>query len=143
MAARRTRKTAPAESPVTDSRDHDEGCRLLADFFSVFAHPIRMQLFCHLRDKRHTVSELAQCVGITVQNASQQLRIMRDKGVLVAQREGQSVYLSIADRRIAEAAGLLQEVWAAETQRLASVMAPPLFADGHSSKDHRTRDAGE
>jgi peroxiredoxin family protein len=53
----------------------DEGCQLLADFFSVFAHPIRMQLLCQLRQGRRTVSELAGLAGITVQNASQSLSI--------------------------------------------------------------------
>lgn len=143
MADRRKSKPSSRKPPVTDPSDHDEGCRLLADFFSVFAHPIRMQLFCHLRNERYTVSELAQRVGITVQNASQQLRIMREKGVLVAEREGQSVYLSIADPRIVQAASLLREVWAAEIQRRATAMVPQFFAGGRTGGDPAAHPAGD
>lgn len=117
--------TTPATAGGATEMD-DEGCRLLADFFSVLAHPIRMQLFCHLRRGRHTVSELAASTNITLQNASQQLRVMREKGVLTAEREGQSVYLSIADPRIVEAANLLREVSVAELQRRASALVPSL-----------------
>lgn len=133
MARKQTHKARPSdESAAAKVPSFDDGCQLLADFFSVFAHPIRLQLFCHLRDGRHTVSELAQMTGITVQNASQQLRIMREKGVLVAHREGQSVYLSIADPRIVQAASLLREVSAAEIQRRASAMVPP-FVESHQT----------
>lgn len=143
MADRRKPKPSSWKPPVTDPSDHDEGCRLLADFFSVFAHPIRMQLFCYLRNERYTVSELAQHVGITVQNASQQLRIMREKGVLVAEREGQSVYLSIADPRIVQAASLLREVWAAEIQRRATAMEPQFFAGGRADGEPAAHPAGD
>ena len=103
----------------------DEGCQLLADFFSVLAHPTRMRLFCYLGCGRHTISELAERLNITVQNASQQLRIMREKGVLTADREGQSVYLSIADSRIVDAVKLLRLVSVDKFQRRASAMVSP------------------
>lgn len=128
MPRQHATKATPTELLGAEHLD-DEGCQLLADFFSVFAHPIRMQLLCQLRQGRRTVSELAGLAGITVQNASQQLRIMREKGVLVATREGQSVYMSIADARIIQAAQLLREVSVECLRRRASAMVTSLVEE--------------
>ena len=63
-------------------------CRLLADFFTLFGSGTRLQIFCALHGGRKTVSELAEHVGVSLQNVSQHLRLMREKGAVTRRRKG-------------------------------------------------------
>ena len=56
-----------------EERIDESWCMLLGDFFTIFAHPTRMRMFCALQGGRKTVSEIAEHAGITIQNASQHL----------------------------------------------------------------------
>jgi len=76
-----------------------ESCRLVAAFFAILANPTRVAIFCELRDGRKTVSELAEICGISLPNASQHLRSMREKGMVSTEKEGQHVYYAIVDER--------------------------------------------
>ncbi|RMG04258.1 MAG: ArsR family transcriptional regulator [Planctomycetota bacterium] len=89
---------------------NDHECELLAGFFSLFANRTRLRILCVLREKPATVSELAEQVGVSLQNMSQHLRLMREKGLVLTQREGQHVVYRLADPRIVQAAALLREV---------------------------------
>jgi ArsR family transcriptional regulator len=84
-------------------------CHLLAEFFCVFSHRTRLQMFCALQSGRKTVSELAEFADISLQNASQHLRLMREKGVLVTEKEAQRVYYRIVDERFIQAARLMRD----------------------------------
>lgn len=84
-------------------------CHLLADFFGVFSHRTRLQMFCALQGGRKTVSELAEYAEVSLQNASQHLRLMRDKGAVVTEKEGQHVYYRIVDDRFITAARLMRD----------------------------------
>jgi ArsR family transcriptional regulator len=88
---------------------NDASCELLGGFFATFAHTSRMRIFCALQGKPKTVTEIAADAGITITNASQHLRLMRDRGAVVAERRAQSVYYSIADARFVEAAKMIRE----------------------------------
>jgi DNA-binding transcriptional ArsR family regulator len=84
-------------------------CRLLADLLAAFANPVRLRLFCRLQAGACGVSELAEYAGISLQNASQHLRLMRDKGTVVAEKQGQQVVYTIADARFLQGMCLLKE----------------------------------
>ena len=84
-------------------------CDLLGDFFAIFANPTRMRMFCALQHGEKTVSEIARYAMITLPNASQHLRLMRDKGAVVAQKKAQTVTYRIADLRFLQAAGLIRQ----------------------------------
>ncbi|GAB6166416.1 hypothetical protein JCM19992_24160 [Thermostilla marina] len=88
---------------------NDRECELLAGFFSLFANRTRLRILCVLKEKPATVSELAEQAGVTLQNVSQHLRLMREKGVVSPQRAGQHVVYRLADPRIVQAAALLRE----------------------------------
>ena len=74
-----------------------EMCKLVADFFTVYANPIRIHVFCALRTGPKTVSELAEHAGVTLQNISQHLRVLRDRGAVMARKDGQRTFYSIAN----------------------------------------------
>ena len=88
---------------------NDASCELLGDFFSTFAHVTRMRIFCALQREPRTVTEIAAEAHVSITNASQHLRLMRDRGAVIAEKHAQSVYYRIADRRFVEAAMLIRE----------------------------------
>jgi ArsR family transcriptional regulator, virulence genes transcriptional regulator len=86
-----------------------KSCELIAEFFSILGHARRVAIFCELHDGRKTVSELAELCGATLPNVSQHLRIMRDKGMVKTEKEGQSVYYSIVDERFVDACRTIRD----------------------------------
>ena len=99
--------------------DHRECC-LLAEFFTLFGNGTRLQIFCALQAGRKSVSELAEQAGVSLQNASQHLRLMRVKGAVTTEKEGQHVYYTIGDPRLIEGASLIRNALVDATRRRAS-----------------------
>jgi DNA-binding transcriptional ArsR family regulator len=93
----------------------EASCELLGGFFATLAHTTRMRIFCALQREAKTVTEIAGEVGISITNTSQHLRLMRDRGAVLAEKRAQSVYYRIADPRFVQAAILIRE---ALSQRL-------------------------
>ncbi len=88
---------------------NDAACDLLGDFFATFAHRTRMRILCALQHEPRTVTEIAQSAGIAIANASQHLRLLREHGAVVAEKQAQSVYYRVADPRILEAMRLIRD----------------------------------
>lgn len=65
------------------------------------AHPHRLHMIQMLLRERYTVGELAATCGIPSHVASMHLGVMRDRGLLTAQREGRKCYYEIAEPRLA------------------------------------------
>jgi DNA-binding transcriptional ArsR family regulator len=84
-------------------------CELLGGFFATLAHPTRMRIFCALQHEAKTVTEIANEAGISITNASQHLRLMRDRGAVTAEKHAQNAYYRIADRRFVKAAMLIRK----------------------------------
>jgi ArsR family transcriptional regulator len=92
------------------AEDLDEmACCMMGDFFTIFANATRMRIFCALQAGDQTVSQVAEHARIALPNASQHLRLMRDKGAVIADKRGQSVYYRIADPRFIQAALLIRQ----------------------------------
>jgi ArsR family transcriptional regulator len=68
-----------------------------AEICSLFGNPTRVLILWTLSEKEHSVGEIAGIVGTSIQNTSQHLRLMRDKGLLVSRREGNTVYYCLQD----------------------------------------------
>jgi ArsR family transcriptional regulator len=80
---------------------------LLAEFFALLGNPTRVRMFCELRDGPRTVSELARSSGVSLQNASQHLRVMRDRGAVTTEKQGHHVYYRIVDARFVQGAKMI------------------------------------
>lgn len=86
----------------------EEESATIAEMISALANPPRVALLYALRRGGELpVGELAESVGVTVSAASQQLRILRHLGFVVARKEGRSVLYSLHDDHVAS---LLDEV---------------------------------
>lgn len=86
--------------------------QLHANICSGMADPRRILILYAIRDKALNVSDLAREVGISQPSASRHLNILRERGMVVANCEGQSVIYTLADERIIEALDLLRAVLA-------------------------------
>ena len=68
-----------------------------AQLCRIFGNQYRVLALWALTDGEMSVSEIANSVCSSIQNTSQHLRLMKDKGVVVSRREGQTVYYRIAE----------------------------------------------
>ncbi|MAG55857.1 MAG: transcriptional regulator [Planctomycetes bacterium] len=65
------------------------------------AHPCRLRMVEMLLVQERTVGELADACGIPSHMASEHLRILRDRGLLVADRRGRRVYYAVRESGLA------------------------------------------
>lgn len=84
---------------------HAQICRALAD-----SH--RIVILYTLADEPHYVSELSEALDLPQPTVSRHLKVLRERGMVNAEREGQAVSYSLRDERIIEALDLLRAVLA-------------------------------
>jgi DNA-binding transcriptional ArsR family regulator len=95
----------------------DAACELMGGFFAILAHSTRMRIFCAVHSEPRTVTEIAEYARVSIPNASQHLRLMRDRGAVVAEKRAQNVYYRIADPRFVEAVMLIRSTLLEDLQR--------------------------
>lgn len=83
---------------------------LHANICSALADPSRILILYALSEKPCTVSELADALGINQPSVSRHLILLRERGLVSSQREGQSVLNTLADERVITALDLLRAV---------------------------------
>lgn len=66
------------------------------------AHPIRLRILDFLRqqDRPCTVTQITDAASVSQAIVSQQLRILKDQGVLAARRDGNFIFYNVADRSV-------------------------------------------
>ena len=82
---------------------------LHADFCQVFSDEKRLRIMWFLGDGERSVSELATHLGASLQNTSQHLRVLRDKGAVTFRKEGQSVRYRIANPKFLQGAQMIRQ----------------------------------
>jgi len=80
-----------------------------ADFFKALAHPARIRILEHLRDGEQSAGEVLEALGLEQSNGSQHLAVLRNRGILVARREGANVVYSVRDPMLYQILDLLRE----------------------------------
>ena len=83
---------------------------LQADICQTLANPKRLQIISLLKKGELSVGELVRAMGIAKANLSQHLSSMRQKNILIARREGTSIYYRLASPKIIEACASMREV---------------------------------
>lgn len=83
---------------------------LHADLCSALADPKRILMLYALAEESLNVSELAEKVGISQPAASRHLKILRERGLALAIRQGASVVYHLTDLRLIEALDILRGV---------------------------------
>ena len=68
-----------------------------AEFCGILGNPHRIRIVWVLGSRELTVSEIADKINASMQNTSQHLRLMKNRGVLQSRRDGREIYYRIAD----------------------------------------------
>jgi len=66
-----------------------------AEYCRVFSNAKRVLILWILGTEEMSVSDIASALGASLQNTSQHLRVMKDRGILSSRREGQSKYYRV------------------------------------------------
>ncbi len=83
---------------------------LQADICQTLANSKRLQIITLLKKGELSVGSMVKAMGIAKANLSQHLSSMRQKGILIARREGTTVYYRLASPKITEACAAMREV---------------------------------
>jgi DNA-binding transcriptional ArsR family regulator len=94
--------------------------QLHADFCSALADSTRLILLYALAENPCNVSELTQELGQPQPTISRHLKILRDRGLVVALRQGTMVQYSLADHRVIDALDILRSIMRDGIQKRAS-----------------------
>jgi ArsR family transcriptional regulator len=92
-------------------------CRALSD-------PKRLLIIEVLRDGPLTVGEVAEVLGLSQPNVSQHLAVLRERGVVSADRDGTRVRYSVNGTRVTTALDLLREHAHEETRARSRLVDP-------------------
>jgi DNA-binding transcriptional ArsR family regulator len=83
----------------------DEADRLRqfkADFFKALANPLRIRILELLRNGSLSVTQIQDATGAPGSSVSQQLAVLRGRGILGAQRRGTTILYSVSDPELFE-----------------------------------------
>jgi DNA-binding transcriptional ArsR family regulator len=91
----------PLQQEITNL--HAEVCSALAD-------PNRIMILYALSEKPYTVNDLSTTLGLSQPTTSRHLKVLRDRNLVGAVRQGMNVEYRLADHRLIEALDLLRGV---------------------------------
>jgi DNA-binding transcriptional ArsR family regulator len=96
--------------------------QLHADFCSALADSTRLILLYALADGPRNVTELTQDLGQPQPTISRHLKNLRDRGLVIATRQGMMVQYSLADHRVIDALDILRSIMRDSIQKRASLV---------------------
>ncbi len=83
---------------------------LHANICSAISDPTRILLLYAIAEKTRNVNSLAEAVEISQSAASRHLKVLRERGLIEAHRDGPQVIYKLTDERYIQALDLLREV---------------------------------
>jgi len=95
---------------------HAHICEGLAD-------PKRVLILYLLGSRPLNVTELTTALDVPQSTVSHHLKVLRDRGLVLTEREGTAVYYSLADKRIIEALDIMRAIVADIVAERARLMA--------------------
>src|SRR5437660_890509 len=95
----------------------------LAVMAKALASPHRIEIVELLGQGERTVETVAQRLGLSVANASQHLRLMRQAGLLSSRREGKNVFYGLRDPAVADVLAALGRLGERNLAEVGQVMA--------------------
>lgn len=84
--------------------------KLHAEYCRTLANPKRLMMLALLNRREMSVGQIAEAIGVPLATASQHLSVLRNKHVVEARKEGQTVYYQPADPRLLEACSMIRTV---------------------------------
>ncbi len=95
-----------AENAMTDELVHE-----VATVLKALSTPLRLRMVCELCSEPRTVSDLIELTGVRQTLVSQQLKILRDLGIIANRRDGTKIIYRISDENAIKIIGSLCEIY--------------------------------
>jgi len=112
---------APIDSLLRQELDE-----LVASMCKALNDSKRLLLLYALRYGRYTVTELCDLIEAPQSNTSQHLAVLRDRGLVEAERQGNNVVYSLRHPKVIDAIDILRGVMSDELKRQTALRAPAL-----------------
>lgn len=80
-------------------------------FLKALANAHRLMILCELNKGESRVSELRRTLGLSQSSLSQHLARLRDDNLVKTRRESQTIYYTLADKKVTRVIGLLDELF--------------------------------
>ncbi|MEO5874422.1 MAG: metalloregulator ArsR/SmtB family transcription factor [Streptosporangiaceae bacterium] len=84
--------------------------QLKAEFFKTLGHPARIRVLELLSEREHAVAEMLPEVGIEAAHLSQQLAVLRRANLVVARKEGSTVYYTLTSPQVTELLTIARQI---------------------------------
>jgi predicted transcriptional regulator len=84
-------------NPIEITEDQEQ-----ADFCGILGNSLRIQIVWALGNRELTVSDISDEIGSSMQNTSQHLRLMKNKGVFQSRRDGREIYYRIVNTKFSK-----------------------------------------
>lgn len=97
---------------------------LEAETLRALAHPKRLLMLHLLGVRGMSVTALASALDLSLPNASQHLRVLRDRGIVRAERVGHGVRYRVANPTFLRCCARVREVLVEEVQRRSDAFHP-------------------
>lgn len=78
-----------------------------ADVFKALAHPARVRVLDILASGEHSVSRLAEVLGMEISHLSHQLAVLRRSALVDSRREGSVIFYSLRQPQLSQLLGLV------------------------------------
>ena len=86
----------------------EEIVKLHAQVCSGLADPNRIMIIYSLADGPRNVTEIATAVELPQPTVSRHLKILRERGIVRSERDGQTIIYQLCDQRVVQALDLLR-----------------------------------
>ena len=114
---------------TSDIPSSEEIIQLHADLCSALADPRRILLVYALAQEPKNVGELTKESGISQSSVSRHLKVLRERGLVKATREGINMVYELTDRRLIDALNLLLTVLRDQLVHRAGLLIPNAVTD--------------
>ena len=85
----------------------------VAELLKAMANSNRLLILCEINGGERSVSALESAIGLSQSALSQHLAKLRETGIVATRREAQTIFYSLADRRVEDLMGKLHELFCA------------------------------
>jgi DNA-binding transcriptional ArsR family regulator len=117
------------------------GYELEADMIRVLANPKRIMIVNLLGQGPGTVTAIAERLNLSLQNTSQHLRVMKDRGIVRATRNGREVCYDLSNPVLSECCRLVRQALIFEARyratRIGSKREATSLPSESSARPHR------
>ena len=72
----------------------------LSEAFKVLGHPVRLKIVCGLVAQKACVTDIYKCLNMPQATVSQHLSLLRNKGILKAERDGVRMQYHVVNKDV-------------------------------------------